>query len=109
MKEGGGLGFRNFEAFNLALLGKQGWNLIQDPDTIISKIFKARYYPRGDFIQAKIGHNPNFTWRSIWYSRLMLVEGCRWKVGNGQKIYAWRDLGYGMLLTFTFPLRLWKA
>lgn len=35
-KEHGGLGFRNLQGFNLALLGKQGWNLLSNPDALLS-------------------------------------------------------------------------
>jgi len=54
-KELGGIGFRNTYGFNLVLLGKQGWNLLTNPYTIISKLLKDKYYPRGDFLEAKVG------------------------------------------------------
>lgn len=42
-KQFGGLGFRRIREFNLAMLGKQAWRLIQHPDSMVSKIFKAKY------------------------------------------------------------------
>lgn len=48
-KDKGGMGFRNLYAFNLAMLGKQGWKLVANPDALVSKNFKAKYYPRGIF------------------------------------------------------------
>jgi hypothetical protein len=41
-KEFGGMGFRHLHGFNLAMLGKQGWNLLTNQDTIVARIFKAR-------------------------------------------------------------------
>jgi hypothetical protein len=41
-KEFGGMGFRHLHDFNLAMLGKQGWNLLTNQDTIVARIFKAR-------------------------------------------------------------------
>lgn len=65
-KSEGALGFRNLHAFNLALLGKQGWRFLTSPNALISRIFQAKHYPRGNFLSAKLGHNPSFTWPSIW-------------------------------------------
>lgn len=42
--------FRDLEAFNLALLGKQGWHLLTNPASLLYRVFKAKYYPRGDFL-----------------------------------------------------------
>lgn len=90
-KESGGLGCRDFSDFNLAMLGKQGWKLLSDPDALICKVFKAIYYPRGDFLSAKLGHNPSYVWRSIWSSQVLLEKGIRWKVGDGRHIKVWAD------------------
>jgi len=62
----GGLGFRNMEAFNLFMLGKQSWKLLSDSSSLLTRVFKARYFPRRDFLEAPLGHNPNYTWRSLW-------------------------------------------
>lgn len=61
----GGLGFRDLTCFNLAMLGKLGWKLITKPDATVSRIFKVRYYPSRDFLEANMGHNPSFIWCSI--------------------------------------------
>lgn len=37
-KDFGGLGFRNLDSFNLSILGKQGRNLISDPEAIVSRV-----------------------------------------------------------------------
>lgn len=40
----GGLGFRKMELFNLAMLAKQVWRLIQDLLNLSAQILKAVYY-----------------------------------------------------------------
>jgi hypothetical protein len=82
----GGLGYRDFHEFNMSLIAKQAWKFLSEPDKFVSRIFKARYFPRSSFFHAKIGDNPSFVWRSIWKSRDILVNGCRWKIGDGSKI-----------------------
>lgn len=46
----GGIGFRNLRDFNIALLGSQVWRLVTYPDKLVSRIFKARYYPSGTIL-----------------------------------------------------------
>ena len=87
----GGLGFRDFTAFNVAMLGKQGWRLVSKPTSLVNRIFKAKYYPKGEFMEAQLGNAPSFVWRSIWHSQLVLQKGLRWKVGDGRLINIWRD------------------
>ena len=50
----GGLGFRNIELFNLALLACQAWRLLQDPDTLSARILTAVYYPECDLLDAEV-------------------------------------------------------
>ncbi|XP_058726534.1 uncharacterized protein LOC131597891 [Vicia villosa] len=85
-KADGGLGFRDFKAFNLAMVAKQGWFLMKNSNALVSRIFKARYFPRSIFLDSKLGYNPSFVWRSIWKAREVLKIGCRWRIGDGRNI-----------------------
>ena len=85
------MGFRHLHSFNLAMLGKQGWKISQDPNALISKLLKAKYFPKGDFAITQVGNHLSFTWRSILRSRAVLERGCRWRVGDGRRINVWRD------------------
>jgi hypothetical protein len=90
-KDSGGLGFRDLEWFNLALLAKQGWRLVQNPGSLVAKILKEKYFPNNSFLEADLGRRPSFTWRSIWNSKKLLKEGLVWRVGDGRSINIWRD------------------
>nr|KYP76960.1 hypothetical protein KK1_021223 [Cajanus cajan] len=90
-KEHGGMGFRNLYGFNLAMLGKHGWKFLTNQDAIVTCVFKAKYFPRGDFLGANLGHNPSFTWRSIHASQVVVRGGMRWCIGNGLCIKPWVD------------------
>ena len=56
----GGLGFKKIHESNLALLGKQGWRLINYPSSLVAQIYKARYYSNSSFLHVKLGHNPSY-------------------------------------------------
>lgn len=64
-KTAGGLGFKNLREFILAMLGKQGWRFLTRPESLATQMYKARYFGDGNFLDARLGHNPNFVWRSI--------------------------------------------
>ena len=61
-KRNGGLGFRQLQYFNLAMLAKQGQKILNDPDSILARIWNAKYYIHYSFLQAKLGHAPSYTW-----------------------------------------------
>ena len=64
-KQEGGMGFRELRDFNLAMLAKQGWRMQQDHDSLLSKCFKARYFPRSTFLKAKVSPGCSYVWRSL--------------------------------------------
>jgi hypothetical protein len=90
-REYGGLGFRNLHLFNMAMVAKQGWNFIKKPNSLVAKVYKARYFPNSSFIASHLGNNPSYAWRSIWKSRQVLMRGCRWSIGDGTKIHVMHE------------------
>ena len=57
--------FRDLRAFNLAMLAKQGWRMIQGTDSLLQKGFKARYFLRSSFLDAKESLGYSHVWRSL--------------------------------------------
>lgn len=85
-KSAGGLGFKNLHDFNLSMLGKQGWRLLKNPQSLASRVYKARYYPKDNFLTSSLGGNSSYIWRSIWEAKSVLKDGIRWCIGSGKDV-----------------------
>ncbi|XP_057444455.1 uncharacterized protein LOC130736669 [Lotus japonicus] len=90
-KDRGGIGFRDFKKFNMALVAKNWWRLLNCPDSLLGKVFKAVYYPRDTIFTAKKGCRPSYAWSSVLRSGQALRKGGMWRVGDGKTIRAWQD------------------
>ena len=78
-KSQGGMGFKQLKQFNLALLAKQEWWLQMGGESLLYRVFKAKYFPNCDFIQAKMGSNPSYAWRSILAAEQIVEKWIPWQ------------------------------
>ena len=65
----GGMGFRDLSMFNNSLLAKQTWRLLKNPDSLFSKVFKAKFYPNCSILEAKDSRSASYAWHSILKGR----------------------------------------
>lgn len=87
----GGLGFRDFESFNCALLAKQYWRMILNPNAFWVSVLKGLYFPNGSCMDAKKGAAPSWLWSSLMEGKTLIDKGLRWSVGNGETTQFWGD------------------
>ena len=85
----GGMGFRDMEIFNLALLAKQAWRLLTRPKSLCSELLRAIYFPSNDILSAQIGNNPSKTWRAICDGIYVLRQGLIKRIGDGESTQIW--------------------
>ena len=80
------MGFRDIQAFNLALLAKQAWRLLHNTHSLFYQVYKSRYFPNCSFMDAELGSNPSYVWKSLLAAREIICEGSKWEVGDGRTI-----------------------
>ena len=90
-KTEGSMVFKDLKAFNLVLLAKQGWQILQNPSSITHKILKVKYFARSIFMEANLERGPSYVWRSLLAARETIERGSRWIIGNGKRVNIWRD------------------
>ncbi|CAL1397336.1 unnamed protein product [Linum trigynum] len=100
-KSEGGLGFRSFNDFNLALLAKQAWRLLTTPDSLWSRLLKGLYFPRGDFLNAKKGSRASWIWASLWEAKKVIGLGAVRVIGSGEDSWVDQDPWIPFLDGFT--------
>lgn len=81
----GGLGFRDIELFDLALLVHQAWRIMQSPESLSARILMAKYYPWMDLLSANLGSHPSQIWLSIFDDRDILQQGIIRRIGMGEE------------------------
>lgn len=87
----GGMGFRDLKPFNLALLAKQRWRIQQYPNSLVHKVFKAKYFINSSFKDAQLGRRTSYAWRTIVAAKQVIDRGFRWCIGNGASVHIWKD------------------
>lgn len=80
------MGFRDLKVFNLSLLAKQGWRIQQNPNTLVHRVLKAKYFADLTFKEAQLGRRPSYVWRSLMAAKDIVMNGARWVVGNGESV-----------------------
>lgn len=91
-KKVGGLGFRDLSNFNLALLAKQSWRIILNPEAAWVKILKARYFPTTDFLHATKGSRPSWAWVSLLEGITAMMKEARFQIFIGANMNKWNDV-----------------
>ena len=90
-KQKGGLGFRSLYGFNIALIGKQCWKFIKEPQSLVARLYKARYFPDCHLLQATMQRGASFIWAGLMTAKASLRDGYRWVLGDGKDINAVAD------------------
>ncbi|XP_013729746.2 uncharacterized protein LOC106433468 [Brassica napus] len=90
-KNAGGLGFRDIEHFNDALLAKLAWRLLKHPDSLLGQIILGKYCRQNDLLSCSSSGAMSHGWRGILAGRDVIKKGLGWAVGTGKDINVWSE------------------
>ena len=83
-----GLGIRKIETFNKALVAKQFWRTGQNPQLLLAKTLKSKYYPKTNHIWEidQVPRNSSKMWKNIWQTKNSSLAQAKWQVGKEDSI-----------------------
>lgn len=58
---------------------------------LATRLLKGRYFRHGSILDASLGTNHSYIWRSILGSKDVLEDGLIWRVGDGKSIKIFED------------------
>lgn len=90
-KSEGGLGFRDVQIFNHALLAKIGWRIITNPNCLLAKVLLGKYCHKTSFLKFEATSAISHGWRGILTGRNLLLRHLGKAVGNGESTSVWND------------------
>ncbi|XP_050222245.1 uncharacterized mitochondrial protein AtMg00310-like [Mercurialis annua] len=86
------VGFKKIHEFNLSMLPRQAWRLISKKESLVFKIFEARYFLNSSFLEAKLGNNPSYVGRNIFATPDIKWMGAQIRIRDGVDRNIWSDL-----------------
>lgn len=81
-KKDGGLGFIYLYSFNIAMLVRQAWRMLQNPASHCIQVMAAKYYPSQNRLKPRPRYDISYSWRSILKGVQVLQSGTIWRVGD---------------------------
>lgn len=79
----GGLGIRDLLTVNKSLLIQCAWRILENPNNLVSKILKEKYFPHGSFWKASTKTPKSAFWSSILKIRHLLDNSIIWQLSQG--------------------------
>lgn len=90
-KSKGGLGLRDIQAFNVAMLANLSWRLVTQPDNLVARTLLGKYCHSKNFLAVTCPSAPSHRWRGILAGRDLLLLHLGKVIGNGNTTCVWTD------------------
>ncbi|XP_074266479.1 uncharacterized protein LOC141589752 [Silene latifolia] len=92
-KSEGGLGIRNIQCMNQALLGKLAWKVLSMKDSLVSRVFYDKLICNNDLVMpGSLKSCPYQTWgcKSLSFGMELLLAHLGWKPGVNSMLRIWK-------------------
>ncbi|KAL9285804.1 putative reverse transcriptase zinc-binding domain-containing protein [Arabidopsis thaliana] len=87
----GGLGFRDLQCFNDALLAKVSWRILSNPTSLLARTLLGKYYHTTPFLESSVPTSTSHGWRGICIGKELLKSHLGKVIGNGSSTFIWDD------------------
>ncbi|XP_010445339.1 PREDICTED: uncharacterized protein LOC104727990 [Camelina sativa] len=84
-----GLGFRDLQCYNDALLAKISWRILTQPSCLLAKVLTGKYYKTTSFLESPVPNHASHGWRSICLGRELLKTDLSKLLGTGEATPIW--------------------
>ncbi|GLT60898.1 hypothetical protein SLA2020_336390 [Shorea laevis] len=88
----GGLGLRQMEFLNKALLAKLGWSILNNLDSLWVRSLSAKYLRSVDFLSVSIKPSDSWIWKSIFKNKEIIQSNACWVI-SPDSLNIWLSLG----------------
>ncbi|XP_024016180.1 uncharacterized protein LOC112089663 [Eutrema salsugineum] len=90
-KKEGGLGLRDIQSFNDALLAKVSWRILLNPSCLVAKILLGKLCKDQPFLETKTVASASHCWGSVIIGKDLLKSQLGRAFGNGKDTSLWND------------------
>lgn len=88
------------QLFSIALIAKIVCKIINNPESLLARILKGKYYHSGDLIEFKRRAKSLWGWLNFLEGRDLLKLGLMKKICNGKETIIWEEPWVLSLYTF---------
>ena len=90
-KGSGGLGLKDIQRFNTALLAKIPWRILTQPNCLLARVLLGKYCHNASILRVEPNKSISHGWRGILAGRDLLVEHLGRVIGNGETNRIWGE------------------
>lgn len=87
----GGLGFRDLQCFNDALLAKNSWRILTNHSCLLARTLLGKYCHTTSFLDSSVPTTSSHGWRGICLGKELLKSHMGKVIGNGMSTLIWDD------------------
>lgn len=82
----------DLHTFNLALLVKQRWRILQNETSLLHRVYKARYFPSTSFFGVKVGYKSLLcVLENLGDKKVDVQKVCRCRIEDEKSARLWKD------------------